>query len=170
MSRELQRAKARYAESRNKSFLQSAQTLGPVLETDFTVTGWGAKAREAYTDQWKESEFDWPEIFRTHHDPDRLDMAIWTKGERLSALALGTTTGLAVNLLFLEGDKRPNCPLKGRRILIALDVAANYAQDRGKVELRVEPLNDSLMELFRDTYGFTLANDPKERPYWRKGI
>lgn len=170
MSRELERAKARYAESRNKSFLQSAKILVPVLETDFTITSWGAKAREAYKDQWKTSHFDWDEIFRRHRDPDRLDMVIWTKEERLSALALCTTSGQAVNMLFLEGDSRPGCPLKGRRTLIALETAGNYAQDRGKKELRLYPLNGQLEELFTEVYGFTLEKDAQGVSYWRKGI
>ncbi len=112
--------------------------LSPQVGVDFKLSGWNSAARHALEIQWQQREFDWPEIFRKHSEPDRLDVAIWV-GDRLCGLGLATTTEVALNLLFFEGDARTDCPLKGLRILIFLDVAANYAQDRGKRELRVWP-------------------------------
>jgi hypothetical protein len=59
-----------------------------------------------------------------------------------------------VTLAFLEGDPRPECPLKGRRALIALDATARYAQGRGKTEIRISPINASLECLYVEQYGF----------------
>ncbi len=170
MSAELARAKARYADLRGKAYLRTAQILVPHIEVDFTITQWGAKAKDAYSRQWGQSRFDWEEIFRKHNDPDRLDMAIWSPNDRLSALCLGLTTGRSVHLRFLEGDRREDCPLKGRRILIVLEAAANFAQGRGKSELRLQPESDALKELFRETYGFALEKDQDKREYWVKRI
>ena len=75
-----------------------------------------------------------------------------------------------LKLMFLEGDPQPDCPLKGFRIPIFLDVAANYAQDRGKTELRVWPLNDNLAELYREAYGFSLVTMGPGAPYWARRV
>lgn len=141
-----------------------------MLGVPFSLSPWNPRAQAAYQSQWESPRFDWEKIFRRYTDPDRLDMAVWAGEDRLAALALAVTTGSSLNLLFLEGDARNDCPLRGRRALIALDVAANYAQARGKRELRVWPLNQRLEELYRDIYGFTLAVDQTNKPYWRKEV
>lgn len=141
----------------------------PEFGVAFQISHWNSAAHAAYQTQWQSPEFDWVEIFRRHSDPDRLDIAMWV-GDRLCGLALATTTESAIKLLFLEGDSRPDCPLSGLRIPIFLDIAANYAQDRGRVELRVWPLNTRLEELYRDTYGFSLVADGTTAQYWRRGV
>ena len=133
------------------------------------ITEWTGRALKSL-DDWGRSEFDWPEIMRRDNDPDRLDMAIWSGQERLAALGLAVTTGQAVILRFLEGDPRQDCPLKGRRILIALETAANYAQAQGKKEIRLQPVNDKLVDLYEKVYGFKLESPRNETPYYRKGV
>lgn len=73
-------------------------------------------------------------------------------------------------LRFLEGDPRQDCPLRGKRILIALETAANYAQGRGKKEIRVQPIDDKLVYLYESVYGFVLESPKNEEPYYRKGV
>lgn len=163
------KAKERYAISRSKAISATTATLVPEFDIAFEITGWNSAAQTAYHEQWPNPEFDWVEVFRRHNDPDRLDISIWV-GERLCGLALGITTANALNLMFLEGDSREDCPLTGLRIPIFLDIATNYTQDRGKSELRVWPLNDTLAELYRDTYGFSLVTTGPNTPYWRKGV
>jgi hypothetical protein len=136
---------------------------------DFTVTEWGAAANDAYNKQWEKSEFDWPEIFRRYRDPDTIKMAIWA-GERLAGLALATVSSTAIKLQYLEGDSRKDCPLAGRRTLIVLDALANYGQSQGKTELRLERAKDGVLELYCDTYGFTLEKDPQGGTYLVRGI
>ncbi len=171
---ELERAKARYAEQREAAFRVAAQSLVPYIGVQFHITGWTNKARDELR-SWEaagrhaDGRFPWPEIFQRYRDPDRLDMAIWV-GDRLAALALGTCTGPSVLLRYLEGDPRTDCPLVGRRILIALEAAANYAQARGRRELRVQPVNERLSNLYVQVYGFTLENPHKQDAYYRKGV
>ncbi|MFM8748171.1 MAG: hypothetical protein ACKOED_16125 [Aestuariivirga sp.] len=162
-------ARERYAVSRARAIAATTAALVPAFGVAFRLTGWSRTVQAAYRAQWHSPEFDWEEIYRRFGDPDRLDLAIWA-GERLCGLGLATTTPAALNLLFLEGDSRPDCPLRGLRIPIFLDVAANYAQDRGKTELRVWPLTDNLAELYRDAYGFSLVTTGPGGPYWVRRI
>jgi hypothetical protein len=166
----LERAKARYAVDRDAAHRQAALHLSTPIGVDFHLSGWTGKAREALAAQWKSSYFDWAEIFRRHRDPDRLDMVIWAPEERLSGIGLGLTTGESVVVRFVEGDPRDDCPLKGRRIAIFLECAALYAQARGKLELRIQPINERLATLYQQSYGFTLATDQEGRAYYQRSI
>jgi len=168
----LARAKARFENDRHVARAQAVKILQPHLP-EFNLSGWSGRAREAYRDQWlgdPKCNWDWEEIFRRHNDPDRLDIAIWGANERLCGLAVGCTTGQALEIRFLEGDPRPDCPLKGRRILIVLESAATYAQARGRLELRVRPKNERLEDLYRQTYGFVLETRSGGDRYYRKGV
>jgi hypothetical protein len=168
----LARVKARYEADRHAARSQAVQNLQSHLP-EFNLSGWSGRAREAYLDQWRgdpKCKFDWEEIFRRHGDPDRLDIAIWGTNDRLCGLGLGTTTGEAVDIRFLEGDPRPDCPLKGRRILIILESASCYAQARGRRELRVRPKNERLEDIYRQTYGFVLETTRGGDRYCRKGV
>jgi hypothetical protein len=166
------RHKARFETDRFNARTQAVQNLRAHLP-EFNLSGWSGRTREAYLDQWlgnPKCSWDWEEIFRRHNDPDRLDIAIWGADERLCGLAVGLTTGEAVEIRFLEGDPRLDCPLKGRRILITLESAACYAQARGRRELRVRPKNERLETLYRQTYGFVLETTRSGDRYYRKGV
>lgn len=175
VSRDLARAKERYETHKGEAQLRAAQQLRPHLEgRDFRLGRWGARAQEAYSVQWKQrhadSGWDWPELFRNHREPDRLDIVVWASEERLAALGLAVTTQRSVELRFLEGDFRPECPLKGVRALIVLECVANYAQGMGKEEVRLRPVNDNVAALYRETYGFELVSPRREEPYYVKRI
>jgi hypothetical protein len=172
----LSAANARFETNRLDARRKAALTLVPVLGVEFHAAGWSGKAKEAYEQQWCAVKrhataacWDWIEVFRRHKDPDRFDLAIWA-GDRLSALALGTTTQQAVVIKFVEGDPRPDCPLVGRRLLIVLECMANYAQGRGKSELRMEPANSDLATLYRDTFGFSLETFGGRSAYYGKAV
>jgi hypothetical protein len=109
----LARAKARFENDRHGARSQAVRNLQPHLP-DFNLwDGVSVRARLTGTDQWlgdPKCAWDWEEIFRRHGDPDRLDIAIWGQNERLCCLALGTTTSEAVEIRFLEGDPRSDCP------------------------------------------------------------
>lgn len=176
MSRELERAKARYEECRERAFRQASLNLSPIVGMQIHLSGWTGRARQEYDRQWMPEErhgdggWDWHGIHYRYQDPDRLLVAVWCQDYRLSALALGTCQADAVMIRFLEGDPRKDCPLKGRRALIVLEAAALYAQARGRRELRLREVNSSLESLYRDIYGFTLETPWKQEPYWRKEV
>jgi len=105
------RHKARFETDRFNARAQAVQNLRAHLP-EFNLSGWSGRSREAYLDQWPGGgRWKWEEIFRRHNDPDRLDIAIWGANDRLCGLALGTTTSEYVEIRFLEGDPRPDCPL-----------------------------------------------------------
>ncbi|MER9391887.1 MULTISPECIES: hypothetical protein [unclassified Mesorhizobium] len=143
--------------------------MSEFLQKPVQITEWSGRALKHYG-EWGQSYFDWQKIFRVHREPDRLDMAIWSGQGRLSGLALGLTTGQSLMLRFMEGDPREACPLKGKRILIALEAATNYAQARGKREIRLQPINEKLVNHYTNVYGFVLESPRHEEPYYRKGV
>jgi hypothetical protein len=147
----------------------AAASMTEFLGTPVQITEWSRRALEGLAD-WGETRFPWDEIFRRHRDPDRLELAIWSQRDRLSGLALGLTTERSLLLRFVEGDPRSDCPLKGKRILIALEAAAYYAQARGRKEIRVQPIHDKLVHLYENVYGFVLVSPRNEAPYYRKGV
>jgi hypothetical protein len=175
MSATFSRAQRRYQEFRETCRREAALRLGPVLGLDFHVSGWSGKGREALASQWisegnQLSVWDWNEIFRRHNDPDRLDMVIWGPSDRLCGLGLGLTMSQAVEIRFVEGDLRQGCPLKGKRTLIFLECAAGYAQLRGKAELRIEPKNQALINLYTKRYGFSLETPRGSSAYYKKVV
>lgn len=135
----------------------------------FELTEWSGRTFSTLAEQWPRSDFDWPRIRENYRDPDRLDVAIWSK-DRLSGLFLATLAGESVTLRWVEGDPREDCPLIGKRLLIALDAAVNYTQINGRYELRVEPINDKLINLFETDFGFKAVNPRKGSPYWAKQV
>jgi hypothetical protein len=136
VTRGLQRAKDRYDRIKDEARLAANIALRPHYG-DFRLDRWTAKAREAYDQQWTHrhpdsAQWDWHEIFRRHRDPECLDVVLWAGEDRLAAIALALVGAVAVELRFLEGDYRADCPLRGRRVPIILECAANYAQGLGK--------------------------------------
>lgn len=175
MSRLIASAREKYLRHQFEACRSCAAELGPLLGVSFSIAECSGRALEAVETQWepagrnKETRWDWREVIRRHKEPDRLEIAIWSS-DRLSGLGLALTGGDCVTLSFLEGDPRPDCPLKGRRVLIALDAAARYAQVRGRAEIRVRPINSALERLYVKTYGFEKRSPKGEEPHFFKRV
>ena len=163
------RAKQRYIQNRHDAYAKTTRDLGGVLGVDFSLVELSNRALEAIEKQWGKSHFDWAAINRKYNDPSCAKFAIWV-GERLAAICVADTTGQSVKVRYLEGDPRGDCPLKGRRILVALDAMANYAQLRGKVELVLEPINEKLIDLYESVYGFEVVRPKKDPAFCRKKV
>jgi hypothetical protein len=162
-------ARARYERDRSEACIASAETLRPVIGVHFEIAEIGRAALDAVALQWGSSKFDWDAVYQHHRGIDAFKFAIWFENS-LCGLGVATTSGQSVKLRFLEGSPDINCPLKGRRILIALDVAANYGQRRGKRNLILEPINETLIALYENVYGFKVVRTRKDPPYCIKGI
>jgi hypothetical protein len=175
LSRELARAKERYSAAAFEAYRSAALTLQPEFGLHLAITSWTNKAEDAYRSQWPKDRhpdagWSWDEIFRRHRDPDRLPIVIWGPSDRLCGLGLALTAGRVINLRFLEGDPRSDCPLKGRRIAIALEATAVYGQALGKGEITIDPVNADLENLYIDTYGFTKESVRGKKPCFRRTI
>jgi len=146
----------------------TTERLSPLNGVSFTLTEWSGRAYEA-SKLWDGGYYDWLEISRRFSEPDRLALALWAE-DRLLAMALATTTGSALFLQVVEGDPAADCPLQGLRLEIILDACANYAQCRGKSELRLEPKNQDLVALYENVYGFHRVNVRGGAPYWCRKV
>lgn len=166
----------RYLRVRLDAYKEAIQNLRAHIKGDFKIVEINSRAYQAVRDQWDrhgrspDADWDWRELMRRYRDPDRLDMAIWSQSDRISGLALAVTTGPAVELKFLEADPRADCPLRGKRALIARETVACYAQARGKREVRVRPINEAVASLYRDVYGFELVAQPKMTSYLMRRV
>lgn len=171
------RAKERYLLCRLEAYKSAQETLAPILDCGFCVKDWSLRTAAAIALQWgidrhSDGGWNWPEIIRRYKaEPDALPFAIWFEPtERLAAIGLGVATRRAIELRFLEGDPRTDCPIRGKRALIALEVAFAYARACGKQEIRVRPVNASLERLYIKTYGFERIEPSGQAPYLRRNV
>jgi hypothetical protein len=174
---DLRRAKERYRQAKFDARRQAFTNLTAAFNATFRLTEWSRSAEEAYERQWiasgatRSTNFDWPEIFRRYrNEPDALDLVVWGPDDRLSALALATKTGSAISVDGIEGDPRPDCPLKGKRAVIVLEAAACYGQGLGRSELRLVPLNDAVAKHYAEVCGFKAFTPKGGEPYYRRRI
>ncbi|WP_293856975.1 hypothetical protein [uncultured Alsobacter sp.] len=157
----LQAAQARYREAAFAARRKAALNLQATLGVTFNLGEWSGRVAEAIQRQWATADrhpdggFDWPEWFRRNkRNPDVFSVAIWID-QRLAGVALVETGSDYVTVKCVEGDPRPDCPLRGRRALIVMEAAACYAQALGKRSIRVSPVNDDLKKLYVEGYGFS---------------
>lgn len=168
LSKQSQRAK--YADLGAKALAQTESMVREAFGADVVLRGWTAEAFIAVDKQWEGGRFDWAHVKALYkNQPDRLEIAIWLD-DILLGMALATTTGEAVYLRCVEGHPGDGLPLQGQRLLVALDATTNYCQLRGRYEVRVEPKNDELVDLYQNVYGFTPVIPKKGTPYWSKKV
>lgn len=171
----LTEAKARYGGYKDAASLHATRTLGPILGIDVRLLRWSNKTREALEDQWggvaraPEAHWDWREVFRSYSEPSSFDMALWTSDGRLCALGLATKNQTAITFRFAEGDPRPDCPYRGKRLPVLLEAVVFYGQILGLEQVRIEPANSTLETLYKSLYGFSLETPKKGRSFlWRE--
>jgi hypothetical protein len=167
-------ANTRYLDYKLRAIEATNNTFKTVLPMQFRVGRWTMQALESIATQWEpnrhpDASWDWELIVRRYGDPDDFAFTGWVHDGRLAFVGLATTTGVAVELKFLEGDPRSDCPLEGYRALVALDLCWNYAQGCGRNELWVRPVNDSVASLYT-SYGFELASPKRQEPYFRRRV
>lgn len=159
----------KYLSNTHDARQQTVASMSPISGVAFTITEWSGRTWEAMERQWDVVIFDWREVSRRYRDPDRLELAVWCD-DVLLCVALVTTKDRAVVVQFVEGNPSEACPLKGERLGILLDAAANYALVRGKVEIHLEPKNDDLIALYEEVYDFERVNRKGSAPYWCRKV
>lgn len=154
--------RARFQMTARTALARAEATLAVHVGSPMALEPAGRRAELAFRDAWfpaaPDRGFDWLEIWRQLRAPDTLHMAVWARqmrgDDQLAALASLRVTGRAVEVAFLEGDPRPDCPLKGVRTAAVLEAAAHYAQLLGRRELRLTPVNERTRRLYVEGYGF----------------
>lgn len=159
---------------------QACVNLAADIPVAFHISEMTNKSDEAWKSQWvphsnrmpPDGGWNWPD-YRTAitYSVDEFSMAIWTEDEsRLSALAVGKLTTKAVRLKAIERDPRPDCPLSGCALLIILEAATLYAQAMGREQVHlVDPVNQALVDLYENAYGFKCVNVGRTEAYcWKE--
>ncbi|UMY19094.1 hypothetical protein MMB17_07290 [Methylobacterium organophilum] len=169
-------AKAKWLDRQEEARRRAGTNVEAFVGRPLNLGAWSGRTLQAYEEQWlaeqrhNDAGWDWPEIIRRYrNEPDAMSIAMWSEA-RLSGLALATTSAEAVTVKFLEGDPRPDCPLRGLRALIAVEAAMMYGQGIGRREVRVEPVNDTLATMYCDMLGFALAKPPRGAAYYVRVI
>lgn len=158
----------RYARFGQEARLATVERLSPIDGVKFELTEISGRAITA-AEQWQSGYYDWTQVLRRFNDPDRIDVALWD-AERLLALGVATTRSSAVWIELIEGDRDRSAPLTGARLLILFDTFANYAQLRGKSELRLEAKNAGLAALYENVYGFERVLSKGNALYWARRV
>ena len=175
-SGDLARARARYQRAREAAWTHAKREFAASTGLQCEVTNWSLAAREAYEKQWPPMPreplgWEWQELFRRNTNRmDHLDVVLWGPNGVLCGLGIADTTETSVFAHVFEGSPDKMCPLKGHRIGIYLETVAAFGQALGKKELKIQPLNSILAELYVDTYGFELVTTPKGQQYYRREI
>ncbi len=170
----LARTKAHYEKNRGEAMLGAARAL-QALGLDVRISNCSRRTIEAIGSDWgdqrrPELSWNWEAILHRYKDLKSLDLAVWTPDDRLVMVAIATVSGAALHLRYVEGDPRADCDFKGKRVLMALEVATRYAQLNGLTELRINPVNDALAALYETVYGFALVTPRGEASYWKRVI
>lgn len=103
-------------------------------------------------DLWPAAHFDWLRIIRHDFGPAVLDLAIYVDGT-LEVIAVCTGHGPQVIVRFVEGRPAGNPVLKGQRLWIVLEAAANFATGLGKQELWWHPESERFLSFCVETIG-----------------
>jgi len=167
----LSASKAHYEDLQTRAARTAAETLRS-YGLNLTLLRYSGRVEGAIKTQWSERRvgWDWSAIARSNREFKSFCLAMWTPDDQLIGLALMTLGKHAVTLKFVEGRPSTDCTFKGKRILIALEVATNYAQGAGVDEIRIHPLNDTLAHLYESVYGFEVVKERKSESYYRKRI
>ena len=172
---DLERARVHYGGLQEKARLSAALSIRSALRIDLRITPWSNKAERALKEQWPEDlrtvDWDWPDKMRRHSSPKDFKLVFWTPEDRLVGLSIATLPSDKYAVArFVEGDPRPCCPHRGKRVLFALEAISNYVQATGREELRIHPLNATLASLYQDVYGFELVKPHKQESYYSKRV
>jgi hypothetical protein len=173
VNKEFERAKARDDQAWTDAALQSAQNLRGIIRQPYSVAMWSRATRQAFEDQWcpvpRQTMWDWTEIGSKYTPPKERVVAL-RSGDRLTALSAIVARRAWVRVHFLEGDPRDDCPMRGLRAIVMLDLAATYGQRLGCEEIHIEPVNDTLKSLYCGTFGFEEVLNKGRVDYLRRSL
>jgi len=101
---------------------------------------------------WSAPRFAWAEIASHDFGPIALEIAVWI-GDELEALAVCTGHGPQVIVRHVEGRPDSHPQLKGQRLWVVLEVAANFATSLGKREIWWHPEREEFLRYCVETIG-----------------
>ena len=175
MNAELLRSRRHVDQAWQEAVAASYGNMSPHIGRDYVVKLWSRSVEEQFRSQWCDAErhgdagWDWHEIRRNYRGHKDVIVAL-EANDQLCALALFVLSRQRVLVRFLEGDPRPECYMKGSRALVMLDLAATLGQRYGCKEIHLQPVNDDLKMLYKETYGFTEGKDGSREPILKRDL
>ena len=159
-------AAQRYRGYGDLAMQKSQRDLTHQLNIDYKITRWNSSVIDTIEMTWGEDRvFDWRDIYNScKSEPTALGLAIWSQ-EELCAVGVMTLTQGTTWVRFVERNRNGSNALKGKVLLILLDAATNYCQASGRRLVKLEPLNDRLVEYYVTSLGFELVDPPKGSRY-----
>jgi hypothetical protein len=159
----------------------AAVSLKQYLPSSFYLTQGSEKSDDAWRRQWQPNSerkppnggWDWPACrLARGRDPARLSAAMWCRnGSELCGLVLMGLNSTACRIEMVEGSPHSNHSMKGLVIPVALELAAMYAQAKGRREVWLcSPANDMLLWFLINDYGFELASPKKGKSFCRREV
>jgi hypothetical protein len=159
----------------------AATSLKQYLPWSFSLTLGSEKSDEAWRRQWQpilnrtppNGGWNWPACrLAKGRDPTRFCAAMWCQNEReLCSLVLLRLNKTACRIELVEGSPNPGHTLRGLVIPVALELAAMYAQAKGRREVWLcSPANEMLLWFIVNDYSFELASPKRGRPFCRREV
>lgn len=167
---------ARYRALRLSAYARSRGNVRHYLGEEARFFEFAQSTEEVWRGQWLPTHrrppnggWDWPQIMSTYkaRAPARFELAVWNQDiSVLCGLAIGEPKHDRLEVAALESNPNPRHPLACKVLPAILDAATCYAQTLGKTQLLLaDPVNDKIISLYCETYGFRLERDEAGRPY-----
>jgi hypothetical protein len=159
----------------------AAVSLKEYLPSSFSLTQGSKKSDDAWRRQWQPAlsrkpphgGWDWPACRSARsRDPTRFCAAMWCRnGSELCSLVLMRLNNTACRIEMVEGSPNPHHSMKGLVIPAALELAAMYAQAKGRREVWLcSPANYMLLWFLINDYGFELALPKRGKSFCRREV
>jgi hypothetical protein len=111
------------------------------------ITSFGSDVRKSL---WPDGRFDWETFITRDFGPVTLQIAVWVDAE-LEVLGLCTAHGPQVIPRFVEGRPSGHPALRGQRLWMILEVAANFATALSKSEIWWHPETNEFLRFCVET-------------------
>jgi hypothetical protein len=171
-------ANLRYISFQIEAMATAATALSEYLPAELKVKQFRDEAEYAWHRQWKpisdrkppHGGWDWASLRLDYrNDPTTLAVAIWLENALLGLL-LGRLNNTAARIDYLEGTPDLNQPLRGKVILLAIEVGARYAQKAGRAELWLTEPVPAVREYAKRVFGFEYVEQQGKTPFCRRKV
>jgi hypothetical protein len=172
--------KVRFIKLQVEAMATAARQRADILPNDFRMSQLTTQSDYEWHTQWKPIStrkgaaggWNWPDL-RAHYQrkATNLTVAMWT-GPRptLNGMFLGRLNRSAATIDYLEGSPDVNHILKGKVVLVALEVVTVYARITGRRYVwLVNPISE-LKDLYTKQYGFEYVEPRKGSPFCRREV
>lgn len=148
-------AAKRYRDYADMALDLTNNSLPSELGVDFNLARMTLLTVKKWENEWDgKGIFPWDRIFAdSTRKPKHFGVAL-SAGGVLEGLGMVSLSKRVAHLRYVERNPTGHLGLKGKVLPAMLEVAVNFAQASGKLQLKLEPKNDTLREVYTQRYGF----------------